>query len=509
MPPAFNKGMRGDAPGPPGLTFACPACDKKLRAAARPAARTVACPWCGQALTVPGVPAASSHRAPARSFPARAALAVTVIVVGCAIYANLSFLVSDPRSYRYFPPFEPRVNANQNRLLQTGTEYCNIARALLNGRGFADPFSQRSGPTAWMPPVLPMFLAGLFWISDGSSNFVMIVIVVLQNLALIGTGLMVLRLAHETMPRCGVALAAAVFVLGVLDQFRFCFQWTHDCWLVLLVLDLLIAGLCWLAPLHHGKRAVVWGVFGGGCALINPIVGLAWAMGSLALGWRYRAWSRLSLALAFAGLTVAPWVVRNALVFGRFMPVKSNLAYELWQSQCLGPGGVLHGFPGHPMAADNEERRAHVQLGEIAYLDRKWELFRQAVRENPLDFLQRIGNRFLEATLVYAPFNARDKERYPWRESWAQLVYPLPFLSLVLLLATARWRPLLPAQWIVIGVYLAYLLPYVLISYYERYKFPLIGAEAALVVWGIGRTQEVLRDCLMHRRRVETEACSL
>jgi hypothetical protein len=272
---------------------------------------------------------------------------------------------------------------------------------------------------------------------------------------------------------------------------------------VLLALDLVIAGLCWFAPLHHGRRAAVWGVLGGSCALINPIVGLAWGMGSLVLGWRHRAWSKLGLALACAGLTIAPWLVRNALVFGRLIPVKSNLAYELWQSQCLGSGGVLHGFPGHPMSEDNFERRDHARLGEIAYLDRKWELFRQAVRENPLDFLQRAANRFLAATLVYVPFNAWDKERYPWRVRWTRVVYPLPFLSLVLLLATAWWRPLVPTQWIVIGVYLAYLLPYVLISYYDRYKVPLIGAEAALLVWGIGRTQQILRDCFMHVRRIE------
>ena len=39
------------------------------------------------------------------------------------------------------------------------------------------------------------------------------------------------------------------------------------------------------------------------------------------------------------------------------------------------------------------------------------------------------------------------------------------------------------------GVYLVYLLPYVLISYYERYKFPLVATEVMLVVWAIERTR--------------------
>ena len=47
--------------------------------------------------------------------------------------------------------------------------------------------------------------------------------------------------------------------------------------------------------------------------------------------------------------------------------------------------------------------------------------------------------------------------------------------------------PLAAAQWVVIGAYLAYLLPYVVVSYYDRYRVPVLGAEAVLLVWGIHR----------------------
>ena len=77
------------------------------------------------------------------------------------------------------------------------------------------------------------------------------------------------------------------------------------------------------------------------------------------MGLRRRAWRRLALALAFAGLTLLPWTVRNFLVFGRVIPVKSNLAYELYQSQCLQPDGLItyRTFDRHPGRFGNRESR--------------------------------------------------------------------------------------------------------------------------------------------------------
>ncbi len=46
---------------PPSLSFACPACGKKLKGKAQLAGKTVPCPACGKTVQVPGSPAASAH----------------------------------------------------------------------------------------------------------------------------------------------------------------------------------------------------------------------------------------------------------------------------------------------------------------------------------------------------------------------------------------------------------------------------------------------------------------
>jgi hypothetical protein len=47
----------------------------------------------------------------------------------------------------------------------------------------------------------------------------------------------------------------------------------------------------------------------------------------------------------------------------------------------------------------------------------------------------------------------------------------------------------------VIGVYLLYLLPYVGISYYERYAVPLVGVKVLLVVWAVDRCLAFRKSC--------------
>src|SRR5262249_40419752 len=158
---------------------------------------------------------------------------------------------------------------------------------------------------------------------------------------------------------------------------------------------LLMAGFCWLGPFRGWYRSAIWGLLGGFCALVNPVIALIWGIGSLVLGVRCRAWSRLALAVVAAGLTLAPWTGRNYLVFGRLIPVKSNLAYELYQSQCLQGDGLIQNttFATHPYGGPGRERQEYKQLGEIPFLDHKREQFWESVWADPEDFLDRVACR--------------------------------------------------------------------------------------------------------------------
>jgi hypothetical protein len=428
--------------------------------------------------SIPSVPAMR------RRFPLLAAVFLIVVVFGCSIYANLSFAVTNRQNFRYFPPFKPFVDQNSNRHL--GAEYYSIAKSIVAGEGFSSPFQEKTGPTAWMPPVLPAILAGLLWLTGGDRDAVMAVMIFFQVYILITTGILVLILVWQsTHRRLAVWFAALLFVAGLAYEFKLCFQNIHDCGIVMLAVDLVIAGFCWLGQMGRWPATICWGVLGGICALISPIVGLMWGVLSLIAGVQQRAWSRFGIAVLASVVVLMPWTVRNYLVLGRLIPVKSNLAYELYQSQCLQPDGLIQRstFSTHPYGSPNRERQEYKRLGEMPFLDGKRQLFWQSVRSDPLEFIDRVACRFLGTTLWYIPFERNESVRRPVVFWVSRLTHPLPFLALLFLAGSAVWLPLHRGQWVVMVAYVVYLGPYIVASYYERYGVPLLGVKVVLVAW--------------------------
>jgi hypothetical protein len=419
------------------------------------------------------------------------AVAIALAVVACMVYGNLVFFAKNPAAYRFFPPFRAGVNANINGDL--GHEYFNIARSLAAGEGYASPFPDKTGPTAWMPPILPCFLATLWWLCEGNRPAVVVIVLLVQTVVLIATGVLTLAVARQTTRRVGPWTVAAVFVVALLVNFNDCFQANADRWLTLLAVDVVIAGFCWFRPLESWQRALGWGFVGGLCALTSPVGGFDWAMLSLAKGFRQRAWKPLTATLLSAALTVTPWTIRNYLVLGRWIPVKSNLAYELYQSHCLQSDAVLQTrtLASHPYQKGGQERREYETLGESRYLDLKAEQFWKAVAANPLDFLDRVAGRFLAATLWDMPRNRSTTAG--WLVWIHRLIHPLPFLALLGLVLASALNRLQTVQWTVIALYLLYLAPYIVASYYSRYAFPLLAAKVLLVAWAMDRLINLAR----------------
>jgi hypothetical protein len=414
-------------------------------------------------------------------------IAVAALTYGIAIHASL--------------------HENDNNHL--GAEYFNIAKSLYAGEGFSSPFGESTGPTAWMPPVLPTLLASLLWVAQGDRGVVRFVVTWTQVHVLIATAVLSLLLLRTTTRHLAVAtlLAVLLFAAFFLAQYRLGFTTTHDCWLVLLTLDLLTAWLCWRRPLGDIRTAAWWGLFGGFCGLVGPIVGWTWGVMSVAVAIRERRWRPLGMALLVAMMALTPWTVRNLLVFGRLIPIKSNLGYELYQSQCLAEEGILHSktFRTHPNTASSADRREYRQLGEIAFIDSKRELFWKSVADDPIDYFERVGGRFEAAFLEYETFDSRYDRTRPWI-AWANAVtHPLAFYALVFLLLSATLRPLPWTTWLVIGVFLSYMLPYVVISYYERYALPTLGLKVVLIVCAVDRLLTLIKACLL-REALRTTA---
>ena len=168
--------------------------------------------------------------------------------------------------------------------------------------------------------------------------------------------------------------------------------------------------------------------------------------------------------------------------------------------------------PSTPTAPAAPKRREYKELGEIAFLDRKREQFWKAVAADPLNFLDRVADRFLgHDGLVHAVRPDRTRPSRPW-VFWiarvdAPAAVPRPACSWSARRCGGRCSL---AQWTVIGVYLLYLLPYIAVSYYDRYGMPLVGVKVLLVIWGVDRLLRLVlrRSAQVSGLRRRPRACN-
>ncbi len=372
-----------------------------------------------------------------------------------------------------------------------GAEYYNIAAAIVDSRGFSDPFVVESGPTAWMPPLLVWIQAGLIWMFDSDRYWVMLGVLTLKALLLSACAVAIVR---QDWRRNDGWVAFGVYAAFIVAESNACFSFTHDSWLILAGVTATLFGLTKIDRLSRaGKLSVgiviAWGFLGGMIALSSPVAGFTWAVGTTVC-LAPRVPGKWVLAGLVSLAVVTPWAIRNQVVLGRFVPIKSNVFFEFDQSQAIDSDGLLDWktMSSHPYHA-GPEQDAYVQMGEIAYLDTKKERFLEQLAAQPDAYFRKVRNRLVATTLLPAGFSEYSRPSLTLPLRW--FIYPWPALAAVGLVVFCR--PLTSLQRWAIIVYVAYLTPYVICSYYPRYGFPLLVVKILLCYWAIERVLALVR----------------
>jgi 4-amino-4-deoxy-L-arabinose transferase-like glycosyltransferase len=263
-------------------------------------------------------------------------------------------------------------------------EQGNVARSLVAGRGFGSPFVSDQ-TSAIMPPVYPLIVVGIFKIfgvHTVASIFAVHAFDCLTNaLACIPIFLMARR---SFGPRVGLwaGWAWAFFPYGI--YFAAAWAWsTH----------LLLLSLCWLLYLAQdievSPRLGLWAGFGllaGFAGLVEPSVLVVIPFLMVLAAWRLaRAGKRWLLPGAVAALvlaaTIAPWLIREAVVFHRFIPMRDSMGLELW----MGNNGYSTRWTSdqlHPLH-DAQELADYNSMGELAYMDHKAQQAREYIHAHP------------------------------------------------------------------------------------------------------------------------------
>ena len=248
-----------------------------------------------------------------------------------------------------------------------------IARSLAEGKGFASPFFADTGPTAWLTPVFPLLLAGIFKIFGIYTKASALAILGLDCVFSALTCIPVYLIAKKQFGERTAFWSGWVWAFFPYSIFFAAdFIWATT-------LSTLLFAILFLVVLHlqESSRISHWigfGVLAGFAALNDPIVMAALPfLGAWCWYRRYRSgarWLAPGIAAVLAvSVTVSPWFIRNCQTFGKFIPFRGNLGFEFY---CGNNQDSWHWDPpGYHPSDSEQEWREYQQLGEAGYMARK------------------------------------------------------------------------------------------------------------------------------------------
>jgi len=395
-----------------------------------------------------------------------------------------------------------RIRAAEDHF-QFGWEAGRIARALVTGYGYSDPFANivlaHTGPTAWLPPLYPLLLAGIFRIFGVFTPASAWVLFTLQSAFSAATALAVWEIAARILSRRVALWSAWIWALyPAAMQYAVRWPWEMTITTALFTFTLVLA----LRMRRIGEPptanvvppisdwiafALLWGLI----ALSNstlliflPICGLWILLPALRnppdspspAHTFLPALKGPALAALLFLACIAPWAARNYAVFHAFIPLRGNFGAELYMGNGPGSTGLLMEYD-HPFQAP-DQLRLYASLGEIRYVALRSALAWQFIADHPAHFLADVARR-----IVFFWSGVP----HPSDESWfneAGRSLNFAFISIAGLLGlTLALRRRVPAAGLFASAFLLLPIPYYLVTVHARFRHPLEPLIAILGVY--------------------------
>lgn len=354
------------------------------------------------------------------------------------------------------------------------------ARSVILHGTLGNPYLRETGPSAHVAPLAPLMLAALYAIfgMEGAGQ-------IAQRIA----GALAASAQYALLPAAAEALGLvrtvgiAAGLFGALIPYKGYIETVDTPW------EQPYVALAFVLLFVHTAR--YW-KSGGSAALLGVYMrGVYWGLAILLsptflpvflvmLAYEYVSKKRkeaLLVTMLCSGLVLLPWIVRNWVQLGGFVPVRTNFGLEFSLSNREGARplmednvsrGELTQF--HPAHNESEWRKLREQ-GEIAY---NHELRRAALLEamrDPLSFLHLTGERIWRFWL------------WPSHRTGTMLA---TLLFTILGILGLRKFPPSDARTLLGLILLAYPLVYYVVQIDRRYRYPLewiftIGTAAFLL----------------------------
>ncbi len=394
-----------------------------------------------------------------------------------------------------------------------GFESGRIARSLVEGHGYGNPFNGFSGPTAWIPPLYPLLLAAGFKLfgvySKGAALFVM----AWDSVFSAAIAPAVYEIAARCFDARGIARRGSKRVAPVAlwagwmwAVYPAALQYAVHWLLEMSLAAMLFAWICVLAlrlrqgvasreqGVENGSDVRTWvgfGVLWGLLMLTNAALMLClpamlvWigSAGSREQGVGSRA-ARLRgvvvgslVSCVVCGVVMLPWVIRNERALHAFVPTRSNAGVELYESTLEEHDGFPWGttmplWPGAP------EFKEYVRMGEVPFARMMQARGIARIEARPGRFVHWTVQRFF----FFWDGTPHPVEKHPSQEYLRQLSYC--FLSACGLLGLGLMlKRRVEGAGLFALVFALLPVPYYLITVQPRFRHPMEPLIAVLAVY--------------------------
>jgi len=365
-----------------------------------------------------------------------------------------------------------------------------VAQSIALGHGFSSPLATvLTGPTAWLCPIFPYLMAGVFRIW-GTFTFKSLAVIQILNCIFASLTIFPIYATAKRSFGMSIALLASwlwVFLPSAINRP------VEDIWDTTLT-ALLFALIFWATLAVREKQNVsAWAGYGALWALgaltnaavisVFPFF-LCWLVWD---AWKTSARPARLIGVAFFAfvLMLVPWTFRNYRVFGVWIPLRSNFGLELWLGNNPA-GNEVNSFSLHPFL-NPVEGQQFKQLGEIAYMAAKHHEAITFIHSHPGTTL-----RFILRRIAMFWFSVTDRPRMDWSAIPLYIkVLLLPNFLMILFAwagAIMALRTRVRAGFLFAVVLLVFPLPYYVTHALVRYRFPIDPVITVLSVYGIACT---------------------
>ena len=275
-------------------------------------------------------------------------------------------------------------------------EVGNVAAALVSGHGFCCLFREPTGPTAWLTPVYPLFVAVIFKLFGAFTFRSFCASVVLNSVFSALASFPLFRITDRVAGKPAAALATWLWAFSPV-AIILPYAWIWDSSLSAFLAAALLWATLQLADRPSLRAFALYGLLWGISLLTNPALAavlpflFAWILYRLRVGSAQKL-RFFAVACALIVLACLPWTLRNYVQFRRFVPLRANFAYELWS-------GNNEIFDPASRAVNRitrfEQARLYARLGETAFLHEKWQAATTFIRSHPSLYARLCARRFV------------------------------------------------------------------------------------------------------------------